>query len=162
MSKKLVKLGATIFFIITLFSQVCIPFIYADEVGDQTMKIEIEKKELDKTDTMKNVEYLENQWLIGYLNKDGNIEMYTSIGRERNGALLKILVYIGKIVVGYIYATVIDGIVIAATGKSGAEWVSIAIKNVVGRKYTGKVYLPEGGPYTCPGVVIDHSGMCGG
>ena len=83
MSKKLVKLGATIFLIITLFSQVCIPFIYADEVGDQTMKIEIEKKELDKTDTMKNVEYLENQWLIGYLNKDGNIEMYTSIGREK-------------------------------------------------------------------------------
>ena len=31
MSKKLVKLGATIFLIITLFSQVCIPFIYADE-----------------------------------------------------------------------------------------------------------------------------------
>ena len=48
------------------------------------------------------------------------------------------MVYIGKIVVGYIYATVIDGIVIAATGKSGAEWVSIAIKNVVGKNILGK------------------------
>ncbi len=87
--------------------------------------------------------------------------MYTSIGREK-WCIIKNLGLYREIVVGYIYATVIDGIVIAATGKSGAEWVSIAIKNVVGRKYTGKVYLPESGPYTCPGVVIDHSGMCGG
>ena len=26
--------------------------------------------------------------------------------------------------------------------------------------HAGELHLPASGPYTCPGVVIDHSGMC--
>lgn len=51
----------------------------------------------------------------------------------RSGALaVSIAVYVGKAIVGYVVASVIDGIVIAATGQSGATWASIAIKRLVG------------------------------
>ncbi|MDS2528224.1 hypothetical protein RKU06_00120, partial [Streptococcus pneumoniae] len=69
-------------------------------------------------------------------------------------------VWLGGVFVGYLAASVIDGVVIAATGKSGGEWVATAIRSVVGQRYTGELHLPASGPYTCPGVVIDHSGMC--
>ena len=52
MSKKFLKFGVAIFLIFTLFSQVCTPFIYADEVGKQIVQFEKEKKELDRIDNL--------------------------------------------------------------------------------------------------------------
>lgn len=54
MSKKFLKFGVSIFLIFTLFSQVCTPFIYADEVGKQIVQFEEEKKELDRIDNLLN------------------------------------------------------------------------------------------------------------
>lgn len=54
MSKKFFKFGVAIFLIFTLFSQVCTPFIYADEVGKQIAQFEEEKKELDRIDNLLN------------------------------------------------------------------------------------------------------------
>ena len=54
MSKKFLKFGVSIFLIFTLFSQVCAPFIYADEVGKQIAQFEEEKKELDRIDNLLN------------------------------------------------------------------------------------------------------------
>lgn len=115
-------------------------------------------------DEVDNIEYVdttsltESLYLTGYLDENNEIQIYTHVGQER-GALTTIAIYIGKVLVGYLSASVVDGIVIAATGKSGGEWVATAIKSVVGKPYKSSVYLPSG-PYTCPGVVIDHSGMC--
>ncbi|QKG76690.1 hypothetical protein GE022_010495 (plasmid) [Streptococcus canis] len=99
-------------------------------------------------------------YITGYLGENGYVEFYNHQGQERNGTLVKIAVHIGKAIIGYIEGLVVDGIVQSATGKSGEEWVQTAIKNAVGRKYTGSVTIPASGPYTCPGVVIDHSGIC--
>ncbi|EOT39896.1 hypothetical protein [Enterococcus columbae] len=52
LSKKFLKFGVAIFLIFTLFSQVCTPFIYADEVGKQIVQFEKEKKELDRIDNL--------------------------------------------------------------------------------------------------------------
>ena len=64
---------------------------------------------------------------------------------EDNGvatqSLKNIRVYIGSTIVGYLTATVIDGIVISATCQSGAWWVSQAIQNVLKRKYSGITYV---------------------
>lgn len=64
---------------------------------------------------------------------------------EGNGiatqSLKNIRVYIGSTIVGYLTATVIDGIVISATCQSGAWWVSQAIQNVLKRKYNGITYV---------------------
>lgn len=100
----------------------------------------------------------ENMYLTGYLDENDELQYYSHIGKERWGGAT-IVVLVKGIVIGYLSAVVIDGIVIAATGKSGGEWVAVAIRNVVGKRYTGSVSIPSG-PYTCPGVVIDHSGMC--
>ena len=54
MSKKFFKFAVAIFLIFTLFSQVCTPFIYADEVGKQIVQFEEEKKELDRIDNLLN------------------------------------------------------------------------------------------------------------
>ncbi|MBF0819784.1 hypothetical protein [Streptococcus acidominimus] len=98
-------------------------------------------------------------YLTGYLDETGQIQFYTSVGQDRS-VTATILVFVGGTLIGYLSASVVDGIVIAATGKSGGEWVATAIRSVVGRKYTGSVTIPNPGPYTCPGIVIDHSGMC--
>lgn len=52
-----------------------------------------------------------------------------------------IAVVIGSAVVGYLSATIMDGVVIAASGKAGAWWVAQAIQNVLHRKYTGRTYI---------------------
>ena len=49
----------------------------------------------------------------------------------------------GGQLVGYLTATVIDGIVIAATGQSGAEWVAASIKAVLNKPYSSTVTIPK-------------------
>ena len=52
-----------------------------------------------------------------------------------------IAVFVGGTLVGYLTSTVIDGIVISATGQSGGWWVSQAIQNVLKKKYTKRTYI---------------------
>lgn len=44
---------------------------------------------------------------------------------------VSIAVVVGKAVAGYVIGTVVDGIIIAATGQSGAAWVAYAVKKLV-------------------------------
>ncbi len=59
-----------------------------------------------------------------------------------NGA---VSVFVGGVLVGYIFSVVVDGIVISATGSSSADWVAAAINEVVGKAPRSSVYLPSGG-----------------
>lgn len=136
--------------LIMALSGSCVPLINANTVY---------ANEGNTTDITFVRESISDSYLTGYLDDNNEVQFYTHIGQER-GVLATIVVFVGGTVVGYLSASVIDGIVIAATGKSGGEWVATAIKSVLGRRYTGSVYLPVNGPYTCPGVVIDHSGRC--
>lgn len=52
-----------------------------------------------------------------------------------------IAVFLGGAIVGYLTSTVIDGIVIAVTGESGAFWVAQAIENVLNKPYTGSTTI---------------------
>ncbi|MDO4595265.1 MAG: hypothetical protein Q4B52_07785 [Tissierellia bacterium] len=75
-------------------------------------------------------------YVTGTMNDDGEIifKEHKELFSDRS-ATVTIAVYVGKILVGYLTATIIDGVVKSATGKTGAEWVEAAIKKVVGRKY---------------------------
>lgn len=133
--------------LVTALSSSCVPLIHANTVYAY------------EDNTPLASESISGSYLTGYLDDSNEIQFYSHEGLERE-PFSTIVVFVKGVVVGYLVATVIDGIVIAATGKSGAEWVATAIKSVVGTRYTRNVYLPANGPYTCPGVVIDHSGMC--
>ena len=74
-----------------------------------------------------------------------------------------VAIFFGKMLVGW----VINGAIIWATGHSASEWVAIGFSNISSyimsqyRSGKSKIVIPPSGPYTCPGVVIDHSGICG-
>lgn len=133
------------------------PGIYSSNVVHAGERVKIENK-VDKNVNTEVVK--DNFYITGYLDSNNKLQFYTHIGQDRSGTAVLIAVWLGRIFVGYLAATVIDGVFIAATGKSGGEWVATAIRSVVGQRYTGELHLPASGPYTCPGVVIDHSGMC--
>ena len=65
-----------------------------------------------------------------------------------------------------VVAWVIDGTITYVTGKAPSEWVAWGLRNIHNyilqqvRNGARQVVIPTSGPYTCPGVVIDHSGMC--
>ena len=61
--------------------------------------------------------------------------------KVQSRSVLVIAVFVKGVVVGYLTATVIDGIVIAVTGQSGAWWCAQAITNVLKRPYNGKTYI---------------------
>ena len=67
---------------------------------------------------------------------------------------------------GMVVAWVIDGTITYVTGKAPSEWVAWGLRNIHNyilqqvRNGARQVVIPKSGPYTCPGVVIDHSGMC--
>lgn len=61
---------------------------------------------------------------------------------SENGA---VAVFVGGVLVGYIFSVVVDGVVISASGSSSSEWVARAIKKVVGKKATSKVQLTKAG-----------------
>ncbi|MCT7839552.1 hypothetical protein [Streptococcus sp. Marseille-P8640] len=132
------------------------PGIYSSNAVHAGERVKIENKVEQNVDT---TAVKDNVYITGYLDSNNKLQFYTHVGQDRSLTAL-IAVWVGGTIVAYLTASVIDGIVIAATGKSGGEWVATAIKYVVGRRYTGEIHLPVSGPYTCPGVVIDHSGMC--
>lgn len=81
-------------------------------------------------------------WVTMALNDEGDIVEierfdYLSIdnvgGEARGGVAVSIAVYVGTALAGYVIGTVVDGIIITATGQSGAAWVSQAINRLVGR-----------------------------
>lgn len=133
------------------------PGIYSSNAVHAGERVKIENK-VDKNFNTAVVK--DNLYITGYLDSNNKLQFYTHIGQDRSITALTIAVWLGGVFVGYLAASVIDGVVIAATGKSGGEWVATAIRSVVGQRYTGELHLPASGPYTCPGVVIDHSGMC--
>lgn len=134
---------------LSLISMILSPFsnikVYADE-----------KIEVSTVESVVNTQ-VSDTYITGYLDENGEIQFYNSVGQDRS-VTLTIAVYVGTALVGYLVASVIDGIVISATGKSGGEWVATAIRSVLGKKYRSSISIS--GPYTCPGFVIDHSGMC--
>lgn len=68
---------------------------------------------------------------------------------------------------GIVVAWVVDGSIQYVTGKAPSEWVAMGLSNVENyikeqaKKGSSEIIIPKSGPFTCPGVVIDHSGMCG-
>lgn len=132
------------------------PGIYSSNAVQAGERVKIENK-VDKNVNTAVVK--DNFYITGYLDSNNKLQFYTHVGLDRSISAT-IAVFVAGTIVAYLSAIVVDGIVIAATGKSGGEWVAAAIKYVVGQRYTGEVHLPASGPYTCPGVVIDHSGMC--
>lgn len=132
------------------------PGIYSSNAVHAGERVKIENKVEQNVDT---TAVKDNVYITGYLDSNNKLQFYTHVGQDRSLTAI-IAVWVGGTIVAYLTASIIDGIVIAATGKSGGEWVATAIKYVVGQRYTGEVHLPASGPYTCPGVVIDHSGMC--
>ncbi len=81
------------------------------------------------------------------IDKDGNF-VRTSIQdqvpyRTRAVISTSVAVFIGGTLVGYLITSVVDGIVVAATGKSGADWVAYAIKQVVGKKSTSSITIDK-------------------
>ena len=67
---------------------------------------------------------------------------------------------------GMVVAWVIDGTITYVTGKAPSEWVAWGLRNIHNyilqqvRNGARQVVIPTSGSYTCPGVVIDHSGIC--
>lgn len=72
---------------------------------------------------------------------DDNNNIVRVENTEQTRSLASIAVFIGGVIVGYLTATVIDGVVIAVTGQSGAWWCAQAITNVLNRPYTGRTYI---------------------
>ena len=133
------------------------PGIYSSNAVHAGERVKIENKVEQNVDA---TAVKDNTYITGYLDSNNKLQFYTHVGLDISVSAV-IAVFVAGTIVAYLSAIVVDGIVIAATGKSGGEWVATAIKYVVGQRYTGEIPLPASyGPYTCPGVVIDHSGMC--
>lgn len=79
--------------------------------------------------------------------------------RNKRGA---VAVFFG----GMIVAWVIDGTIKYTTGQAPSDWVAWGLGRVHSyilqqvRNGAGQVIVPQSDPFTCPGVVIDHSGRC--
>lgn len=84
------------------------------------------------------------------------------INTEDRSATGATAIFFGGMFVGW----VIDGTITYVTGKAPSEWVAWGLRNIHNyilqqvRNGARQVVIPKSGPYTCPGVVIDHSGMC--
>lgn len=93
------------------------------------------------------------------IDENGNIIPYYP-PRSVGTVIKKILIWLGKQLVDVVYGIVIDGVVQGITGKSIEGWLTTEIQlKVIGKPYTQNVHI-NWGPFTCPGVVIDHSGRC--
>lgn len=96
-------------------------------------------------------------------------QKYSQVGEERSvGNVARAVIKVVKngTVKGFVYSIVVGGIIKAVTGKSGEDWVSEAIVALVNQpysKYNGIIDLRNNinwGGFTCPGIIIDHSGRC--
>lgn len=71
-------------------------------------------------------------------------------------------IFFGGMLVGW----AVDGTIEYVTGKPPSAWVSVGLKQIeryILNQYRNgkkKIYVPQNGAFTCPGVVIDHSGLC--
>ena len=83
------------------------------------------------------------QYITYGIDENGNYVRLSVTSIEARSATATIAIYIGKILVGYITSTVVDGIVIAATGQSGAEWAAAAIQSVLNKPYSSIVTIPK-------------------
>ena len=81
------------------------------------------------------------QMLTYTVDEDNNIVRVDNQVQPQAVTTMTIAVFVGGAVVGYLTSSVIDGIVISATGQSGGWWVGQAIQNVLNRKYTGRTYI---------------------
>lgn len=100
-----------------------------------------------------------------YENENGEYVIYFTDYEERIPWGLVAKIFFNGMVVGW----VIDGVIHYATGKSPGEWISYGLHTIeqkireaasTGQKIIYADYYINWGPYTCPGVVIDHSGRC--
>ena len=97
-----------------------------------------ESMEMLKYEMGENSPYA-GQFLTYSVDDNGNIIRVENVGNTKS--ILTITVFIKGVIVGYLTATVIDGVVIAVTGQSGAWWCAQAISNVLNKPYTGKTYV---------------------
>ena len=85
------------------------------------------------------------QYLTYIVDKNNNfVRMEIPDGNQLTAeprSVSTIAVFLGGAIVGYLTSTVIDGIVIAVTGESGAFWVAQAIENVLNKPYTGSTTI---------------------
>lgn len=63
---------------------------------------------------------------------------------EKSPTAVAIAVFVGGIFAGYVFGSVVDGILIRITGKSGSQHVSDAIPYLLNKKVPAnkKIYLP--------------------
>lgn len=83
------------------------------------------------------------QYITYGIDENGNYVRLSVTLIESRSVTATIAIFIAGQLVGYLTATVIDGIVIAATGQSGAEWVAASIKAVLNKPYSSTVTIPK-------------------
>lgn len=98
------------------------------------------------------------------INQNGTVEEINPLNEQgqpsTRSAIGTIAVYFGTLAVGW----VIDGTITYATGHAPSEWVAMGLENIEAHilqqaaNGAKKIIIPSSGPFTCPGVVIDHSG----
>lgn len=71
---------------------------------------------------------------------------------EPRSATVSISVFVGKALMGYVFCTVVDGIIIAVTGQSGAAWVAYAFNKLINRPVP-----PNKGVYLSCDIYPTHS-----
>lgn len=141
--KKIIK-KITFLSLLSILFNACAPLLTLTVNAD-----EIKSEEITETDS-----YIENQIITN--NESAPIKI------EERSATGAIAIFFGGMVVGW----VIEGTIKYATGKAPSEWVAWGLGKVHNyilqqvRNGARQVVVPKSGPYTCPGVVIDHSGMC--
>ena len=113
--------------------------VNAEETTDEPVIVTVEQMEYE----MGPNSPFAGKYITYGIDEQGNIiRLSVSQYQERSGLIQKIIVWIGKQIVGYLMSTVVDGIVVAVTGHSGSEWAAIAIRQVLNKKYSSNVYIP--------------------
>lgn len=85
------------------------------------------------------IQVLSENELIELLNKENGRQIICPSSASA------IAIFIAGIFVGYIFSVVVEGVIISATGNSGAEWVAYAIEQVVGKPYKSEYHLDSSG-----------------
>lgn len=135
MKKSIVCLCSCFFILLSIFGGNSIKAQEQDAVVIEFTEESIERLEYEMGE---NSPYA-GQYLTYAVDEDNNIVRVDNHKQPKDPAT--IAVYIGTTIVGYLITTVIDGVVIAATGQSGGWWVAQAIQNVLNREYTGTTYI---------------------
>lgn len=122
-----------------------LPFnnLYANDSNDDGYEIvTIEQMEYELGE---NSPY-KGKYITYGVDSDGNyvrISIEDSNTKQGRSIIATIAVRIGGILVGHLISTVIEGIVVAATGQSGSEWVAYAIKEVLNKPYNENLSIDK-------------------